>query len=85
MVLWQGCNSALEDNQSLINKAPCPFWKELNVSARRGHRIRQTLIELSDRVHEDAFARSIDVQPLPLPSSHERGVGYVFAVPVEQV
>jgi DNA-binding response OmpR family regulator len=51
----------------------------------------------STRVHEDVFDRSIDVQILrlrrklePDPSSPrviqtERGVGYVFAVPVERV
>jgi DNA-binding response OmpR family regulator len=49
------------------------------------------------RVHEDAFDRSIDVQILRLrrklehdPSAPrviqtERGIGYVFAVPVERI
>jgi len=57
---------------------------------------REYLLQ-STRVHEDVFDRSIDVQILRLrrklerdPSAPrviqtERGVGYVFAVPVEQV
>ena len=82
MVLWQGCNSALEDNQSPIKKAPCPFQKELNVSPRRGHRIRQTLIELSARVHEGAVARSINVQllpPQPRTSTGRTGLTLVYS------
>ena len=57
---------------------------------------REHLLQ-STRVHEDVFDRSIDVQILRLrrklendPSTPriiqtERGVGYVFAVPVERV
>jgi DNA-binding response OmpR family regulator len=57
---------------------------------------REHLLQ-STRVHEDVFDRSIDVQILRLrrklerdPSTPrviqtERGVGYVFAVPVERL
>src|SRR5215831_8446084 len=79
---WQGCNSALEDNQSPIKKAPCPFRKELNVSPRCGHRIRRTLIELSARVHEGALARSINVQllpPQPRKSTGRTGLTLVYS------
>ena len=67
--------------------APTRFWQQ-------GHSGREHLLQAT-RVHEDVFDRSIDVQILRLrrklerdPSAPrviqtERGVGYVFAVPVE--
>ena len=57
---------------------------------------REHLLQAT-RVHEDVFDRSIDVQILRLPRKlerdpsaprviqTERGVGYVFAIPVERV